>query len=245
MVVVIPSYNNATWCEYTLESVRRQKYHNFRVIYLDDSSQDSTVLRVEKYCSNYHMSNVCLVKNKKRVGALANIWRAISLCADNEIVVSLDGDDWFAHDHVLAYLNRVYQDTSVWATYGQFMNWPTGKRGWCRAVPEDVVKQNSFRSYGFWFAQPRTYYAWLAKKVDRAHLIDPKTQDFFAVAGDVALMFPIVEMAGSHIRFIDKILYYRNVATPLNDFKCHQAEQERVTRFILGKSAYEPLKKET
>jgi len=39
------------------------------------------------------------------------------------------------------------------------------------------------------------------------------------MAGDLAYMWPIVEMAGNHSRFISEVLYVYNVVTPLNDIK--------------------------
>ncbi len=240
IVVVIPSYQNRAWCVYTMRSLRLQQYRSFRVIYIDDCSSDGTADAVEHYCTRYHMKNVRIVRNKQRVGALANIYHACAQCADDEIVVFLDGDDWFAHNRVLAYINEVYQDTQVWATYGQFCNWPTGTCGWGKAIPADIVVKNKWRSYGFWFVQPRTCYAWLAKQVRYEDLIDVRTGKFFTVAGDVAFMLPIVEMAGKHVRFINKVLYYRNVKTPLNDFKCRQSEQEKVTRMLLAQKPYKP-----
>lgn len=241
-VVIIPSYNNSAWCDFALESLRLQTYRYFRVIYIDDCSSDGTADRVACYCREHQMHNVQLIKNKQRLGALANIYTAIFLCDDQEIIVSLDGDDWFAHDDVLAHLNRLYANSDVWMTYGQFTNWPTGEPGWGKFVPSDVVAKNTVRSYGFWFAQPRTYYAWLAKKVRAVDLIDPQTDNFFSVAGDVAFTIPLIEMAGIHVRFIKDVLYYRNVRNPINDFKCHQVEQDRVTKLILSKKAYTPLK---
>jgi len=42
IVVVIPSYNNSKWCDWNLSSVFQQKYNNYRVVYIDDCSNDNT-----------------------------------------------------------------------------------------------------------------------------------------------------------------------------------------------------------
>lgn len=241
MVVVIPSYNNHEWYQYNLDSIIRQKYPALRIIYIDDCSTDKTGMLVEKYIMRNHLSRITLIRNKKRKGALANLWHAISLCKPDEIIVNVDGDDWLAHDHVLAHLNQLYQTNDIWLTYGQFKNWPTKTPGWCKQIPAHIVEKNTFRSYGFWFAQPRTYYAWLAQRINPKDLINPQTNDFYRVAGDVALMFPMVEMAGPHIQFVSNVLYVRNVQTPINDFKCHLEEQLRITEYLQTRPPYPRL----
>lgn len=238
MVVIVPSYNNRNWYRYNLASITHQHFDNFRVIYIDDCSTDGTGRLVHRYITNHHLTNFTLIRNTQRRGALANIWHGITLCKPHEIIINLDGDDWFAHDHVLAYLNHIYCTQDIWLTYGQFINWPTQTPGWCKAIPKAVVKNNTFRNYGFWFAQPRTYYAWLAQRINPRDLIDPRTKNFYRVAGDAALMFAMVEMAGPHIHFIPDILYIRNVKTPLNDFKCHCAEQLRITQHLCEQPPY-------
>ncbi|MCL4361431.1 glycosyltransferase family 2 protein [Candidatus Dependentiae bacterium] len=244
-VIVIPSYNNEQWYKNNLNSVFSQTYFNYRVIYIDDCSSDGTYSLVKDYLEkNNKTEKVILIKNNKRCGALANHYKAIHMCKDDEIIVCLDGDDWFANDNVLKYLNKIYQDPKIWLTYGQFANWPTGQLGWCEEIPKDIVKQNKFREFGFVSPQLRTYYAWLAKKVKFEDLLyknkDGKL-DFFPIAGDVALMFPMLEMAAFHFKFIPKILCQRNVATELNDFKVNPDLQIEVTNFIRSKKPYKRL----
>ncbi|HBR70341.1 TPA: hypothetical protein DIC20_04250 [Candidatus Dependentiae bacterium] len=240
-VIIVPSYNNREWYEYNLSSVLLQKYKNYRIIYIDDNSSDQTGCYVQAFIKKHKIKNITFIQNRQRVGALANIWHSIQLTTDHEIIINLDGDDWFSHDQVLKYLNKIYQSPNVWLTYGQFQNWPTKKNGWCKEIPQEIIAQNNFRSHGFCFAQPRTYYAWLAKKIKNEDLIDEQTKTFYKVAGDVALMFPLVEMAGLHIKFINEILCVRNVKNPLNDFKINLEEQLNITQLIANQPSYKPL----
>ncbi len=240
-VVVIPSYNNEKWFKYNLDSVFSQFYPVFRLEYIDDCSTDKTFKKVTQYLNKIDTHHhIKLTENNIRVGALANHYKAIQECKDNEIIVSLDGDDWFSDEYVLDHLNRVYQDPKVWLTYGQFCNWPTGEIGWCENYSETAVKKNDFRKFGFVAAQPRTYYGWLAKKIQKVDLLDEDNK-FYSVAGDVALMFPMLEMAGDRFKFIPEILTQRNVATELNDFKIHSDLQLETTEKIAQKNKYTRL----
>src|SRR5580700_9692783 len=124
MTIVIPSYNNEKWYEKNLQSVVHQHYKNYRIIYVNDCSPDDTCALVEEYLKTQHieyrkvdfdpqdgasiesivdsfsaivnqeMHFFTLVNNKKRAGALANLYRMIHSCRNKEIIVSVDGDDW-------------------------------------------------------------------------------------------------------------------------------------------------------
>lgn len=243
-VIVICSYNNKDWYIYNLNSVFSQTYPHYRVIYIDDCSPDNTHELVKEYLTTRNLEHVVtLIKNDQREGAMFNHYQAIQLCKDNEIIVCLDGDDWFAQDDVLEYLSNIYADESIWLTYGQFCNWPTGERGWCEEIPQHIIDSHSFREFGFVSVQLRTYYAWLAKQVKLEDLISEHSTNcsFFPIACDVALMFPMLEMAAHHFKFITKILCQRNVATPINDFKMNPELQINTMNFIAAKKSYCPL----
>ena len=70
MVIVIPSYNNEQWVEKNLISVFNQKYENYRIIYVDDCSQDNTYNQVMRLRENYHQQNrMTAIHNQTRSGA--------------------------------------------------------------------------------------------------------------------------------------------------------------------------------
>lgn len=240
LVAVVPSYNNRAWYRFNLASIARQQHPSFRVIYIDDASSDGTAHHVLRYIKQHHLRNFSVITNKKRVGSLANLWHAIQLCDPDEIIVTLDGDDWFAHEHVLEKIDDAFCAHNAWFVYGQFKNWPTGTVGWSAAPPGNQL----WRTWGFHFGQPRAFFVWLAQRVKQHDLIDTATGTFYAVAGDVALVFPLVEMASRHVHFIDEILTIRNVQTPLNDFKCHAHKQLATAYAIRRQKPYKPLSDE-
>ncbi|MES1224459.1 MAG: glycosyltransferase family A protein, partial [Bacteroidota bacterium] len=119
LVIGICSYNNKNWYEKNLKSVFSQNYENFRVIYIDDNSPDGTGDLVENYLKVHNLENrVTLIKNKTRKNLGANHYNIIHSSYDDEIIVILDGDDWFAHNNVLQKVNEVYQDDNIWMSFG-------------------------------------------------------------------------------------------------------------------------------
>jgi glycosyltransferase involved in cell wall biosynthesis len=102
IVVLVTSYNNKDWCERNVNSILIQDYSNYRVVYLDDCSLDGTADIVEGLVKKLRQeSHFSLIRNQKRIGALANIYQTIHNYTKNEeIIVSLDGDDWFFDNHL-------------------------------------------------------------------------------------------------------------------------------------------------
>jgi glycosyltransferase involved in cell wall biosynthesis len=80
IAVVIPSYNNCRWYKRNLVSVFAQDYcGNFRVIYIDDGSLDDTDALVREYITEGDsVPLITLTHNPYRVGALQNLYNAIS-----------------------------------------------------------------------------------------------------------------------------------------------------------------------
>lgn len=170
-VVIIPSYNNVKWYDENLKTILEQDYTNFRIIYLNDCSKDGTQEAVENFLKthvhdyrvidyddsfsddistvtnhfvhlvNYEKHFFVLINNKSRCGALANLYRAIHSCRNDEIVVTVDGDDFLHHKDVLKELNTVYSSGSVWLTHGCLMEWPSKTTGWSIPVPKDIIKK--------------------------------------------------------------------------------------------------------
>lgn len=237
-VIVIPSYNNEAWVERNILSALNQQYKNFRVIFVDDCSSDRTFEKAKTIATN-HLTKCSLIKNTIRKGALENLYNAIHSCADEEIVLTLDGDDWLAHENVLSRLNEVYKSGDIWLTYGQYKNHPDGAYGVAQLIPEKIIESNSFRSHTWCASHLRTFYAWLFKKIDRNDLLMQENV-FYPMTWDFAIMFPMLEMAGAHSKFLNDILYIYNLENPINDHKVNRQLQASLDRSIRSKPKYSP-----
>jgi len=119
--IIVPSFNNEEWVETNLASILNQTYENYRVIYIDDASTDKTYSTVCNIVGD--LSNWKVVRNEENKGAAYNYIEYIKTLFpdDNEILVHLDGDDWFYDEHVLENLNKFYNEKDCWMTYGDFV----------------------------------------------------------------------------------------------------------------------------
>lgn len=239
-VVVIPSYNNKDWYQKNLDSVLNQRYQNFRIIYLSDGSTDGTDKLVEDYVKQKNQEDrFTLIKIFERRGALACLCQAIFSCDKNEIIVDLNGNDWLAHDRVLATLNKAYADPNVWMTYGQFMYFPEFNKGFAAQVPQEVIDKNQFRSAGGLVTHLKTFYAGLFQEINKEDFLFE--DEFIREAYDLAYMIPICEMAGTHYKFIPQVLYIYNHSEPLNFHKKPTLIENEMDKFIRKKEKYQPL----
>lgn len=246
-MVVVPSYNNEQWVQRCLESVFLQDYSNYRMVYIDDCSTDATADLVQEYIDKNQLQNKALViKNKERMFKLYNLYHAIhNYCADDEIVVELDGDDWFGDSRLFKKINAIYTNGNVWMTYGNFRDWPdrpdeeTALRP--REIPKDILDRRAFREFEKGCIQTalRTFYAGLFKLIKEEDL--KYEGKFYPRTSDTAIMLPMFEMAGTRFKYIKEKVYIHNLATPLNDHKVDPHFQVFIDRYVRSLPHYAEL----
>lgn len=241
-VIVTASYNNFLWYARNLDSVFNQDYKNYRMIYIDDNSYDGTGILVRDYIAKHGKESlVTVVCNQERRGATENIYNAIHSCNKDEIVIILDGDDWLAHKDVLNHLNHIYQDPHVWLTYGQFQWFPNNAPGFAHEVPGSILQENKIREYAWVTTHLRTFYAGLYHQIKQEDLM--YEGQFYPMTGDLAIMFPLIELAGTHCKFVDEVLCIYNTANAINDDKVDGHKQNNLGGHIRGKQRYTPIER--
>jgi len=240
-VVIVPVYNSEKYIEKCLESILTQSYNNFTLIVMDDCSSDATYSIINKVHNRYSNSFI-ICRNDFRIGsALANLIKAMELFSHNkeDIIVTIDGDDWLANEKVFYYLNSTYQDPHIYMTYGQYVPLSKSYGKFCKQILDTRV----YRRSGEWFASHlRTFKNKLFYKIKDEDLRDTKNV-YYTVAWDAAFMYPMIEMCGSkHFKFIDEILYIYNDLNPTNDMKINRQYQIDTATYIRSKPLYEELK---
>lgn len=246
--IVVPSRNNNKfgYVEKNIESIAYQlaNYQNFELVYIDDDSTDGTGGRVEQLVDVLGLRSITtIIHNQERQGALKNIYQAVWSADSRTIIILLDGDDWLAHDQVLYDLNVLYQLEDIVLTYGQFGEFPLGSSGWLTKIPEDIIARGAYRQHSPHPSHLRTFYASLFQLIKIEDLLDV-TGSFYPMTWDQAIMFPMCEMAGTHIRFIEQINYVYNIENPVNDNKVNAELQRELEREIRAKLPYDLLSEE-
>lgn len=115
-VILIRAWKAFDYFDACINSIFLQTYKRYRIIYIDDCSQYTAK---QKRHIRQKLINHTVIFNTHRQFSVKNAYDAChTLIGDQEIVVSLDGDDWFLHPFVLQKLNSVYANSKCAFTYG-------------------------------------------------------------------------------------------------------------------------------
>ena len=204
------------WIAKCLQSIQTQTYQDWRAIVTVDPCGDATFEKA-----------VDAKENDNRIMVKYNLWQRYCLqnhidaikhsgARPEDVIVSLDGDDWFHNDTVLQTIADTYA-TGCWLTYGSWVGYCNASKhyealgkdrfGMWPAYPEGTT---DFRHHRWLATAVRTYKRWLWNLVGDADLRDDDGQ-YFCVAEDRAVMYPMLEMCGTlRARHIPKVLMVYN-----------------------------------
>ena len=270
IVVISPFYNPNEFLSNSIKSVLTQNYDNFDYVMVDDCSNEKTkeVIRsffelefleekigvtgkvFRKYkCTSKNETkakNVFLLERLERCKIIANWTDAtMEFCEKDDILCSLDGDDWFYKKDVLSFYDNLFNEEKCWISYGG-TTWTDGRK--CCSAPyteQDFVNLRKVRQ--FKVSQMRVYKAGLFQKIIELdnELFSFKNEkgEFYESACDVALIYPMLEMAGKDRVYHNtkKINYVYNRSNPINNDKVNQKLQWDNHAQILTKNAWNKI----
>ena len=233
--IIVPVFNAEKYLEKCLNSIIKQSYKNFQVKVVDDCSTDSSYEVASAICANY--KNFDIYKNTRRLGALNNISILLGLSVkypSKTIDILIDGDDYLYSGDVLNIIYEKYLKNNCLITYGSHLS-SKGVQG--KKYPWLIRKFNLYRKY-FWYASHlRTFRHDLWLSINPNDLIN-KSGQYFSVAWDLAIMFPMLEMAGNRQEFLQDLLYVYNDQNPISDHKIRRKEQILAAKEIRRKKIY-------
>lgn len=245
--VVVPVRNAQRWVGRCVASIRAQQGVDLRCVVLDDRSDDATYARAVEAAAGD--PRVSVVQAPERRFALANLADGIRRIATDpwDVVATVDGDDWLRHRRALALVARRYDEHDAWLTYGSYQRWRGGLldrlrlravRGITRRFPDDVLARRSFRAQPWQASHLRTFRRFLWDAIRPEDLRDERGE-WLRVTWDVALMLPMLEMAGKdHLVHVREMVYVYNETNPASDHRLAAEEQLLVECRLRLKAPY-------
>tara|TARA_R110000824_G_scaffold93073_2_gene225345 strand:+ start:5922 stop:6683 length:762 start_codon:yes stop_codon:yes gene_type:complete len=238
--VIVPVYNSEKWISKTIESIKKQTYKNFECVVIDDISTDATPSIIRNAIEDDGRFSAIINMEKKY--ALKNIYDGIkSISSDDEdIIITIDGDDWLSDEFVFEKINNVYEKKKCLITYGSFVEYPSGVSHalFLEPYPSSVLENNLFRNVAWRASHLRTFKKKLWDKIKLSDLIDPTTNDFYEVAWDLSFMYPMLEMAGTRSEHVKDRIYIYNKQNPLSDMYIKERQQLECAAEIKRKPKY-------
>ena len=215
-VILIGSYNNEQWVKNNLDSILCQTHKNFKVIYYNACSTDNTEKLVQEYASKDTRIKYYTSKERHlKTWFFEHVeqWEEIH---DNDIVCILDGDDFFANEDVLHYLNEVYNQSNCWITYGGMIVW-NGGDSTQEAFPQNSeapleVLQNKLYRQDMWrYSHMRTCRGFLWKRINKNDFKSVHDGKYITL-DDLATVYAMLEMCPMEkiYRVTDTIYIWNN-----------------------------------
>ena len=102
--IIIPAYNSAKYIRNALESIKSQTYTDYELIVVCDSCTDNTEEIAKEYGARTFTVNFHQDGQTRNVG-IDN--------AQGELLLFMDDDDWWLHEHVLDDINKAFRHCDV------------------------------------------------------------------------------------------------------------------------------------
>jgi glycosyltransferase involved in cell wall biosynthesis len=232
-IIFIPQRNASQFVEKCLDSVLIQDYKDLGIIFIDDSSEDNTVdLALKKINGR---ADVVFKVNSSRQPKIVSLKQAISeICINpNSAMFWLDGDDWLMEKTAISEMMSCHEDYDI--VWSQFYHKDLKRTGCCGPLQEGDHRKNLWRSSAM-----RSFKKYLFDQIEDHSLRN--NNEYLESAIDMAIMFPMLEMAGREkCHYLDRVFYFYNT-TP----NCMHGTREGATTqkgnemIVRGKNPYEP-----
>lgn len=227
-------WNGEKYIKRCIDSIKSQQITEWKCYICNDCSTDNTHQIIIDNIKNDN--RFVYINNIHKLYPIGNHWNVIQNMNNDDIALSLDGDDWFSDDKVLDRILQAYNDGITLVTYGQFKHYHREgvySQGFA-APPSDW---NNLRSVRYTMSHLRTIKVELFKKIYTHHLM--YNGSFFPKSADVAYMFPALEMAGPNkSKFISEVNYIYNVENTLNEHKLDLKDQNFYADYIRSLPKY-------
>lgn len=243
--ILTTSYNAKPYIWKTIQSLQAQTVDDWHCYITDDMSTDGTADFVETQIKDD--KRFTLIRNKSKMYQPGNYWQILQRkeIDDEDICITVDGDDWFPITAVLERVQSYYSDPNIWVTCGQFVQWhgadENGQERYSAGFTSKPATFDNLRQLPWRSSHLRTFKAGLFRKIKKEDLIAPNGC-FWEVTGDLAFMYPILEMSGiERTLYTEDVNYVYNVETDLNDFKVNYSKQMEYAKLLRAKKPYDHI----
>lgn len=227
-----------------LRSVRGQTVADWDAFVTIDPCGDRTAAVAEVVRAGDPRIHIAV--NPGRRYGMANLVEGIrrSAARPDDLIVILDGDDWFATDRALARILAEYQNPDCWMTYGSWITNDPGRTGLkAGRWPAYAPGTTDFRAAPWLGTAVRSWRKFLWDRVDDRDFRWPDGS-YVTMADDQASMLPMLEMSGTaRARHIPDILMIYNRLNPHGSGKVDVELMRDTAAYIRSRPPYRRLER--
>jgi glycosyltransferase involved in cell wall biosynthesis len=235
----VPTINNGQdfRYEYNMQSIYNQNYTNYKIVVIDDASTDLNFELIQQFVEENPVPQlIYLVKNKERVSALPNIYKAATqYCSPEDILVLLDGDDELLGVNVFKVFNSMYTLQKLEVLYSNIIinnrRNRNVRRGWSSAYTPDEKKYMKYREESTRMFPLRTFKVSTFLKIPVTDLQND-AGDFFKSAYDQTICPQVLELSCGRNEYIDEFNYLYNVGLGNNDLEVDPELNYRIMHIV-------------
>lgn len=231
-VFVVPFRNCRPFLRECAESLLSQTHQEWVAFFRDDMSEDGGLDEIPKDSRITHQTS------ESRLGGLGNVHRGIvenGLLSD-DVVCVLDGDDYLTRPDALEIVARLYSERDCLLSYGQYST--NGSPGHCRAYSRndfDRIREIDFVASHMKTFRHSLYMEAMRQDPECLRYLD-SDGNLFDMAWDIALMTPLLEVAGFDRVAFNKEVIYNYRLHSMNEHQVSSSRQRRLAAEALAKS---------
>lgn len=221
--IISPFRNAAAYLKDYLDSVENQSYKNYNTFLIDDASTDHYNI-TDRLNSKIHLK-----KNTTRQFALQNIVDNLisTHYEDDDVICLVDADDILLHNYVLDIINATYKNNmNTTLTYGSMVYLNHQFRITKFGSKYSKEEFENLRASTWRVAHIRSFKYKLFKELiiqdPTFSTLKNEKGEIFKMPSDMALLFPLMEIAGYNaVQFIN---------IPLHGYRIHENNDQNKYR---------------
>lgn len=203
--VIVPVFNVEKYIETCIQSILKQTFKDYEIIFIDDASRDNSLGILERYKKEY--DNIKVFNNKNNMGVSyarnLGIEKAIG-----EYLLFIDSDDFINNICLETLINNVKDADIIISNYVRFY----GKSGTSlknELIDNDTLTLEELKNKFFYFYNKNIIHTPVSR-LYKKEIIDRYNIRFnkkYSLGEDLIFNFQYLEKA-KKIKFIDNYLYY-------------------------------------
>ena len=197
----------------TLESIKRQTYVNYELVFIDNSSTDNTLEILNLFLDKNKEIVNTVIKNKKNIGFIRSLELGLE-SVNGDFIARIDADDYWTENHLDSIMYKFINDSSLVlvganALFVNCHNKIIGKSKYClnnNSIVKGMMKDNVFIHSSVVFKK-KVYYLTSGYDVDY--------KEGSQLISDYNLWFELMKFGGvSNIR--ERTVFYRVLESSLS-----------------------------